>query len=168
MPTYKVKGLDTEPQFLLDTAAINEKYSKVAADPRRWWTGVFRAQSDLQGPALQRKTYESCGRFIEAMGKRRWDIVGEGHVYGPYKTHDLDSSLVILGEVEYKIRAVFRLADTPKTLRTEVPTGLIRRDPEHRLSLKEAVKAIHYPRRTTISLGARTAKSSIVRTLKYG
>ncbi len=142
MPTYKVKGLDTEPQFLLDTAAINEKYSKVAADPRRWWTGVFRTQSDLQGPTLQRKVYESCGRFIEAMSKRRWDIVGECHVYGPYASHD-EANLVVLGEVEYKIRAIFRLADTPKSERTEIPPGLVRQDPEHRISLKEAVRAIH-------------------------
>lgn len=141
MTTYKVKGLNTEPQFLIDTAAINEKYSKIAGDPRRWWTGVFRVQADCQGESLQRKVYESCGRFIEAMAKRRWDIVGECHVYGPYKSHDLDTQLVVLGESEYKIRAVFKLADTPKHERIEVPTGLVKRDPDHKITLAEAKRA---------------------------
>ncbi len=99
-------------------------------------------QADIGKGALRDKTYQSCGRFIEAMKKRRWDVVGKCYVYGPYPAHDIDSSAIILGEVEYQIRAVFQLADTPKIVRDEVPTGLIRRDPEHTITLAEAKKAL--------------------------
>ncbi len=138
----RLGGLNTEVDFLIDIDAIQKKYSAIGGDPRRWMTGVFQVDSDMVGDALQRKVYESCGRFIEAMTKKRWDIVGKCHVYGPYRAHDIDTSITILGKSEYKIRAVFKLADTPKTIREEVPTGLIKRDPEHTIDLAEAKKAI--------------------------
>ena len=138
---FIVKGLRTEPEFLIDTAAINKKYAAMKDDPRRWWTGVFQTDAECKDELLKKKTYDSCQRFVVAMAKRDWDLVGGVHVYGPFKLHDIDTSVVILGKSEWKVRAIFRLAQSLKSIRMEVPSGLVRRDPEQRLTLREALRA---------------------------
>jgi hypothetical protein len=138
----KVKGLNQEVDFLLDIAAINKKYAARAGDPRRYFTGTFVVDSGISKPALERKVYESCGRFIEAFYKKRWDCIGQCTVFGPYTYRDIDTGLVVLGKTEYRIRAPFQMADTPKSVRTEIPSGLIRRDAEQALTVKEAKAAV--------------------------
>ena len=76
------------------------------------------------------------------MRKKRWDLVGKVFLYGPRTAHDIDTNAVILDRDEMLLKAVFQLADTPKLARVEVPTGLIKRDPEHHISAIEAKKAL--------------------------
>lgn len=138
-----VKGLNTEPQFLLDTAAINAKYAKTADDPRRWWTGTFQTPFDCayRSEAFEKIARERCSRFIDAMRKKGWDLVSRLSVYGPQRAHDIDSNIVLLDKREYRVRGVFQLASTPKSVRFEIPPALVKRDPEQTISLSEASKA---------------------------
>lgn len=138
-----VKGLNTEPQFLIDTAAINAKYAKTAGDPRRWWTGTFQTPFDCvyRSDAFEKLARERCGRFINAMHKKGWDLVSRLSVYGPQRAHDIDSNIVLLDKREYRVRGVFQLASTPKPVRLEIPPDLVRREPEQTISLSDATAA---------------------------
>ena len=131
----------SEPQFLIDTVAINRKYAAMKHDPRRWWTGVFQAPVGCSDGQRRRLAYDACGRWIEAMKKRRWDLVGRVSMYGPRRAHDINTNITLLDREEYILRAVFKLADTPVTELIEIPTGLIKRDPEHTITLHEAIAA---------------------------
>ena len=137
-----VLGLNTEHEILIDTAAVNAKYAKYRDDPRRWWTGVTQADSDCQGESLQRKLYEASGRFIEAMGKRGWDLQGKVYVAPAHSVRDMATGAVILGKFEYAIRGLFKMAHTPKPDRIEIPAGLVKREPDQKITLSEAVKAL--------------------------
>jgi hypothetical protein len=128
----------TEPEFLIDTVAINRKYAARKDDPRRTWTGAYRAPKGCSPDQFERISQEACHRFVEAMRKKGWDIYGKPQVHGPRKARDLDG-LVLLDMDEYLICIVFKLASTPKPIHDEVPTGLIKRDPEHTITLAEAV-----------------------------
>src|SRR3990167_524020 len=76
-----------EPQFLIDTAALNRKYANSARqqDARRWFTGVTQVDVDCTGAHLKEKLVDAAKRFIEAFYKKRWDLVGQVYVGQPHK-----------------------------------------------------------------------------------
>lgn len=137
-------AVNTEPEFLLDTAAINHKYAAIKHDPRRWWTGSFHAPYDCAyaSPSFQTIAQERCGRFVEAMRKRGWDLISRLKVSGPDKARETDTNAILLDKLQYYVKGVFQLAETPKPVRVEIPPGLVKRDPEHRITLADARKAL--------------------------
>jgi 3-methyladenine DNA glycosylase/8-oxoguanine DNA glycosylase len=138
----RIGGLQTEPQFLIDTDAINQKYAARADNPYRWWTGTFHAPREMSGEILRRKTYESCHRFIEAMAKRNWVLTGKLRVSPPQTARDISTNVTLLDKYEYRVRGIFKLDESPKTIRTEIPSGLVLRNPEQRLTTSEAHAAL--------------------------
>ena len=130
-----------EPEFLLDTVAINAKYRKRREDPRRQWTGTTQVDADCQGEMLKRRLYEVTNRFLIAMQKRDWELYSKVHITGPFRAYDFNSALPILGKVEYHLRATFKLTAPLRPLPLEIPTGLIKRDPEHTITLRDALRA---------------------------
>jgi hypothetical protein len=137
----KVGGLATEPDYTIDVNALQLKYDKRRNDPRQIHYGSFSLDSEIQGGRLEQESNTACSRFEQAMIKKGWDLASQFNVVGPFSSHDIDSNLVLLGRSEYRIRAVFKPQNTPKPVRIEIPTGLVKRDPEHLITLAEAVKA---------------------------
>lgn len=137
----RLGGQTTEPEFLIDTAAINRKYAAQRDNPHRTWTGVTQVDVDCAGEILKRHLYSACGRFIDAMRKRNWDLVGRLFVGSPHQARN-DNGILLLGRVEYSIRGGFKFTEPLRPLRTEVPSGLVKRDPDHTITLAEAKKAL--------------------------
>ena len=137
---YKIQS--TEPEFLIDTAAVNKRLAAQRADPRRWWTGTFRAPKECTRAQLQSTARESCNRFVQAMLKKGWDLIGKFYMYGPNTARDLESGAVLLDKNEFLVKAVFQMAETPKTVRLELPPGIVKRDPAHRITAAEARKVL--------------------------
>lgn len=137
----RLGGLRTEPEFLIDTAAINRKYAARRDNPHRTWTGVTQVDIDCTGEMLKRRLYDACGRFIEAMRKRNWDLVGQVYVGDPHQARD-EHGVPSLGKVEYRIKGGFKFTEPLRAARIDIPTGLIKRDPEHTITAKEAKKAL--------------------------
>jgi hypothetical protein len=138
--SYRVAG--TEPQFLIDTEALNAKYAKRRDDPRRMFEGAFRMPKGASAQQLERVAREAIDRFIEAMRKKGWDLYSRVSVYKADMCRDIDNpSVVLLDKDEYRARAIFKMASTPVRVREEVPPGLVKRDPEHTITLGEALRA---------------------------
>lgn len=138
---YKV-ATTTEPNFLLDTVEINKKYSAYKDDPRRYQSGTFRAPKGCNTGQLANIGRERGYRYIDVMRKKGWDLVGKLKAFGPKPARDLATGVIVLDEDEYVLLGLFQLAERPKPMPLEVPTGLIRRDPEHTITLHEAKKAL--------------------------
>jgi hypothetical protein len=138
---YRLRDQSQEPQFLIDTEAINKRLAAHRKDPRRVFTGSFRVPKGASPGELDRIAREAIGRFIDAMLKKGWDLYSRVSVYPNGTAHDIDSSIPLLDKDEYLAKAVFKLANTPKLIRDEVPSGLVKRDLEHRITLAEAIKA---------------------------
>lgn len=137
-----MRGTQTEPNFLIDTRAINAKYARRRHDPRRTWTGVTRVDVAMSEGQKASALREAANRFLQAMHKRRWDIDGRLFLRGPFPDRDDATGAVILGKELYKIVGVFRLADPPKPRRIEIPAGLVQREPDQVISVAEAKKAL--------------------------
>ncbi len=135
-----MQGTRTEPEFLIDTVAINRKYAAQRDNPYRTWTGVTLVDIDCLGDMLKRRLRDAAVRFIEAMRKRSWDLEGRVYVGDPHQARN-DDGTPISGKVEYRIKGGFKFASPLKTVRTEIPTGLIKRDRDHVITLSEARKA---------------------------
>tara|TARA_Y100000310_G_C20689057_1_gene820996 strand:- start:163 stop:591 length:429 start_codon:yes stop_codon:yes gene_type:complete len=140
---YRVAA-NQQPEFLIDTAAVNAKYAAIRHDPRRWWTGSFHAPYDciFGSDAFVKLARERCNRFVDAMKKRGWDLISKLKVYEMGKARDINSNVVLLDKLNYNVKGVFQLAETPKPMRTEIPPGLVKRDPEHTITLSEARRAL--------------------------
>lgn len=132
-----------EPEFLIDTEAINKRLRETKEDPRRWFVGSFFAPYDCvyKSDSFRALAKERTSRFIDAMRKKGWDIIEAPQVFGPFEARNIDSGAVLLDQKEYRVRAVFQLQETPKLIRDEVPSGLVKRDPEHTITLKQAIAA---------------------------
>ena len=130
----------TEPEFLVDTVAINRKHAAHRDNPYRTWTGVTTVDFDCTGEMLERRLYDAAGRFINAMTKRGWDLAGKVNIGSPHQARN-DDGTPISGKVEYQLKAGFKFTEPLRVSRIEIPTGLVKRDPEHVITLAEAKKA---------------------------
>jgi len=137
-PRERVSDLPQyQPDFLIDVEAINRKYAARKGDPRRVWTGTFQSPKDASKTVFESSSKEKCNRFVDAIGKRGWDLVSGLKVYGPFVCYDIRDKVLLLGTDEYRVSGVFRLRK-PKPVRTEIPVGLVRQLPEQNISLEEA------------------------------
>jgi len=133
----------TDIDYSIDTAAINAKYAKIADDPRRLKTGTFTAPVEVayRSESFKRMARAACSVWIDALKKQGWDLISPPKVYGPRKSYDLDTNILVLDRKEYLIKGIFMLASTPRTERIEIPPGLVKRDVDHVIGLDEATKA---------------------------
>ena len=133
--------MQTEPEFLIDVDGIDRKHALYHDNPYRVWTGVTQVDIDCVGDVLARTLYGACQRFVEAMHTREWDLDGKILVGNPQQASN-DDGTAVSGKVTYEIRGGFKYASPLKLIRTEIPTGLIRRDLEHRITAAEAKKSL--------------------------
>ena len=141
LPKDKIRDLPAyEPDFLVDVDAINARYKQREGDPRRAWTGTFQAPKDASTNTFQSTAKERCNRFIDSLLKRGWELKSKLQIYGPFAAYDIRDRVLLLDMAEYKVRGVFQL-DKPKAQRIEVPYGVVRRQPNQVISLREAINA---------------------------
>lgn len=133
----------TRPVFLIDVGRLQRKLDARKRNPLRWQEGTFRLPLGMRPELAEKVAKEAIGKWISALGREGWRLNSDLQVRGPFRAHDLMSkNAVLLGEREYRVRAVFRLEVTPQPLRIEINPALIRRDPEETLTAKEAAKAL--------------------------
>ena len=131
-----------EPVYLLDTAALNDKYDDVARhdNPFRWWTGSTRIPYDCLGESLKVVLYERGWKFLEAMDKREWTLVGELQMGNPHVAYD-DIGLPDLSLREILIKGMFKYEGKPGFIRTELDPAQVLWEPDANITAKEALKA---------------------------
>tara|TARA_Y100000310_G_scaffold314725_1_gene364378 strand:+ start:75 stop:449 length:375 start_codon:yes stop_codon:yes gene_type:complete len=110
-----------DADFNLDVAALNRKYAASKDDPRRTWTGTFQVPKGISQSMFERLSQARCGRFVEALNKKGWDLIGRLQVFGPFACHDLQTAVVLLDQNEYRVRGPFRLRK-PEPVRIEIPS----------------------------------------------
>ena len=123
----------------IDTTAINAKYAKLRENGLRWHEGTFRLPKGLQKDTLRKALMEAGWKFIASREKQGWDFTDQMDIQGPVAARDMVSGAVVTDEDEYTFRGVFKTV--PKPLRTEIPIGLVKQDPEHIVSVQEALRA---------------------------
>lgn len=127
------------PDFLLDTAAINAKRLAAVQTALHWQTGTFQVPKGVSQQVFERLKRVAALRYIDMMSKRGWTLQSKLYLDGPHRAYDIRDAVVLLDKDEYRIRAQFR-KENPKYIRTEVPRELVKQDPEHRLTVKDAMK----------------------------
>lgn len=136
------------PDFLLDTAAIQKRLDARKGSPLRKCRCVFRVPQGASQHAFQEEYKKTIGRWLQWLESEGLVLHSDVAIFGPRPLRDDNTGAVILGEQEYICQAVFRHTRTAKPLRVELNPATVKRDPEHRLTLKEAIKAWGLPPRT--------------------
>jgi hypothetical protein len=129
-----------KPDFLLDTARINAKYARRKDNPLRIRTGSFHLPKEMKGPTLVRAQDGATGAFVRAFEQRGWVLQDHVQLEGPFQAYT-EARLPILDKYEWRCAGTFKGVQTQEEVRIELPPGIVRRDPEHEITLKEAIKA---------------------------
>ncbi len=127
-----------EADYLLDTTSINKRLKDKQKSPYRMRVGSFQLPKGIQGEMKDRACDKAVKSFLLAFEKQGLDLASKVQVYGPFPCYDIRSNILLLDKEEWRARALFKTK--PKPMRIELPPGIIKRDPEHRITLKEAMK----------------------------
>lgn len=138
----RVQGLAKrqEPDYLLDTNALNAKYALRNQNPLRYITGRFDAPDGMSKEGFERLAKQMSVKFVESMGKRGWTLMTDLRVKGPQYSRDMGTGAVLLGQHTFQVAGTFATVSQP--VRLELPPGIVRKDPEQKISLKEAARAL--------------------------
>jgi hypothetical protein len=129
-----------QPDFLLDTTKINTKYARRKDNPLRIRTGSFHLPKEMKGRTLEKAQDGAMGAFVQAFEQRGWVLQDRVQLEGPFQARTEDR-IPILGTNEWRCVGTFKGVQTQQDIRIELPPGIVRRDPEHEITLKEAIKA---------------------------
>lgn len=132
-----VGGFATEPNFLIDTAAINRKYAARADNPYRTWTGATTVPYDCTGETLKKMLYDASGRFLEAMDKKNWTLVSKLRIRDNGFSRDGVTGLPMMDKVEYVIVGIFKYVHSTEMIRTELPPEMVLNHPQATNDLKK-------------------------------
>lgn len=135
---FKTLPKGGEPDYLIDTARLNRKLARRANNPYREHTCAFPVPKTMDRWAFERRAKQALGTFLETMEKEGWVLVSKLRFERRDGFHDLEQG-AMPDCWEYRVTGLFKT--TPKPLRIEVPPGLVKQDPEHRITLKEALRA---------------------------
>ncbi len=125
--------------YLLDTTALNKKMAMRNKNPYRWKTGSFRVPKGANKEQKVKAAKLACEKFVQAMEQQGWELKSKLQVYGPYPAFDILYNIPLLDQEELRIRGIFKTE--PKPVRIEVPPGIVRQSPDHKITLQEAMKA---------------------------
>lgn len=130
-----------EPQYLLDTAALNRKYAERGENPYRYWVGSVNIDQDCLGESLKSRLYEAAWTFIDAKKKQGWELEGSLHFDEP-KRALTDEGLPHLGQVTYRITGVFKYWGKREVIREEFDPAIIASEPDKTITTADAMKAL--------------------------
>lgn len=121
----------------LDLAGLQRKYDARRDNPFRWRTASFGLPADCMGELRQRAFRAATERWVRYMEAQGWHLQNKPEVTGPFPYHSLESGLLIVGQSEYRLRAVF--ATIPKPQRIELEGLNVQAiDPKGRRSSQKA------------------------------
>ena len=131
------------PDFLIDATKIQAHQDALKQQTRRWQPGFFRVPVDASGMVKKQSYEDAIGKWIGQQSRQGWLLDSGVHVRGPFKAFDESGIIPLLGIVQYEVRAVFNWDRTRSVQNIRIPINpaVVRQDPEHRLTLKEAIKA---------------------------
>ena len=128
-----------EPDYLIDTAKANREMAQRNRTPIRRHNCDFNVPKDISRQALRQYVKEALETFIGVMDKNDW-VLYSGFTFSQMGAAiDLEKG-VLPDHVGYRASALFRKVNV-KPVRLEIPPDLVKRDPEHRIGLKQAMHA---------------------------
>ena len=131
-----------EPDFLLDSAKIQARVNEQAKNPVRPDICSFTIPNDASISYCESRMSEAIGQWIAWKAKEDWSLDSDVRRIGRFPARDIETGTVILGRSEFRYWARFRYAGpTPKALRIPLNPATVRQAPDHRLTLKEAMRA---------------------------
>jgi len=133
--TFKQRPVN-EPDFTIDTAKLQAKADARKDNPLRWKELTFTLPSDIQPAMAEKVAKAAIGRGLAAMKKQGWDLHSDLRTYGPFPAVDPTTGYRLLGHKEYRLKAAFKFINTPK------PKDIVKQSPDHRITAKEAAKAL--------------------------
>ena len=135
----------TGPDFLLNTQRIQRRLDARKDNPYRIKTVVFRAPKDCSLRVFEMLKKNAGEKMLAWEAKDGFVLASPLRLTGPFPYHDIDTGIVLLGDSEYRWQGIFRYERSQKMVRQELDPATVKQDPEHRLTLKEAVKAWKVP-----------------------
>ena len=133
------------PDFLLDTAKIQASLDKRKESSLRASTMQLRVPSDATPAQIEQAAQEAIGKWVNWMSKDGYELRSDMQWNGPLPLRDETTGAVILGQKTYHIKATFQSMKSTSPVRIELNPAVVKRDPEHRLTLHEARKAWGLP-----------------------
>ena len=127
-----------EPDYLIDTARVNREMAARNRSPFRRHNCDINVPKDASPGAFRQRMKEAIETFIDALGKSGWDLASGFSFERREIAIDFEKG-VLPDHVCYRVSALFKT--DPKPVRLELPSALVKRDPEHRITLKEAMHA---------------------------
>ena len=128
-----------ELDYLLDTTALNKKMADRADNPYRWRSAGFLVNKSASMAQKEAEAKIAVAKWIEIEAKKGWTLESKVQVYKPGgPALDLATGAVLLDRESWEARGIFKTK--PQPLRLELPKGMVRQDPEQKLSLREALK----------------------------
>lgn len=131
----------TGHDFLLDTAVIQRRLDARKDNPYRIRTVVFRAPVDCSRRVFEELKRIAGEKFLAWESQDGWELASPLRLTGPFTYHDRTNGAVLLGDSEYRWQGIFRQTRSQKAVRLELDPATVKQDPEHRLTLKEAMRA---------------------------
>ena len=127
-----------EPDYLIDTARINRRLAGRNQNPYREHICAFPMPKQISSRAFKARAKGAIETFLGTMEKSGWTLEGKLRYERREVATDPDGK--VLPECfEYRVTGLFKTR--PKPWRIEVPAGLVKQDPEHRITLREAIRA---------------------------
>lgn len=129
------------PAFVVDTEAARKRLAARMRTPFRTVRGLFRVPVGASNSTKESLTKTAIGKWVAWLGKEHWALVSDVSITGPYQATDADGNVPLLGVNEYRMQAAFRYSGpAPKPVRYEFPRDGVKQDPEHRLTLRDAMR----------------------------
>lgn len=126
---------------MLDTQAIQKRLDARRDNPYRIRTVVFRAPKGCSRRVFEQLKKAAGERMLAWESKDGWELTSPLRLIGPFPYHDRTNGILLLGDEEYRWQGIFRYTRSQKTVRIEIDPATVKQDPEHRLTVKEAIKA---------------------------
>ena len=129
------------PDFLLDVGRIQRRLNLLAQSPRRIDGGSFRIEMDASVAVMRSRWDEKMNDWISQKSRLGWTLDSGIKRKGVAKAFDPEGK-AIEGQIEVEVEAIFKYTGgTPQSVRIPLNPATVRQDTEHRLTLKEAIKA---------------------------
>ncbi len=143
MPLNLNELTKTQPDFLIDTNAINARLREEENYVGRIHVGTFALPLDMSPGMVKAKSFEKARQFIEVKEKDGWRLIGKPSITGPHKAHD-EYGNIDENSREFWVKGMFRHMKSLVRTRIELPPSMIKQDPEHHVTLKDIIGSTSY------------------------
>ena len=137
----KSRASKAGPSFVVDTIALQRKVDRLKQMPVRSFPSFFRAPKDASQAVKEGMAKQAIGRWIRWQEQEGWHLASNVEIGLPKQATDANGNIPLLGVQEHPMRATFQYrGKAPKPLRIQFPKDGVKQSPDHRLSLREAMR----------------------------